>query len=143
VVAGGGLVAAGLLAGIVVGLAPSKQRPDVAGAAAYIDARARPGDAYLETPLYFSSAPVLEAALRINFERRHRLAGTVSFRREGGRLRAAADVTRGARGGCSSSGPCCPTRSGSRGRRPARRAHVVRRFPGIFPIDVLVYAGNG
>ena len=39
--AAGGLVAAGLLVGLVISLGPSKQRPDFAAAASFVDAHAR------------------------------------------------------------------------------------------------------
>ena len=55
----GGLLAAGLLIGAVQSLLVTNQRPDLRGAAAFIDARADAGDPYVETQLFFSDAPEL------------------------------------------------------------------------------------
>ena len=145
-VAAGALIAAGLLVGLVIGLGPSKQRPDFAAAAAFIDARAGARDPYAETQLFFSDTPELRQSLQLNFERRHPAFG-VSFRRAAGnRVRPVADRR--------------AWLAAAEGRRlfvvgvalpnvlalqpPADLAGRVRRedsrrFAGIFPIDVAVW----
>lgn len=145
--AGGGLLAAGLLVGLVVALGPSKQRPDLAGAAAYIDARAGARDPYLESPLFFSPAPELRAGLRINFDRPHPVAGPLTFRSEGARVRPVAgrqvwlDAAAGRR--VFVVGPELPNTTGLPAPPPELAGRVrrvsARRFPGIFPIDVVEY----
>jgi hypothetical protein len=145
--AAGGLVAAGLLVGTVISLGPSKQRPDLRGAAALIDARAGARDLYLESLLSLSDAPELRAALRINFDRPHTAAAPLEFRRQGGRLRAVADrsVWLAAADGRRvfvvapelrdvTGVPVPPPELAGRVRR-----EDTRRFPGIYAIDVAVY----
>ena len=83
--AAGGLVAAGLLVGLVISLGPSKQRPDFAAAASFVDSHARASDPYVEAQLYFSDAPELHQGLKLNFDRRHP-EFPARFRRESGTL---------------------------------------------------------
>jgi hypothetical protein len=148
--AAGGLLAAGLLVGAVISLTPSKQRPDLAAAAAFIDARAGARDPYAETQLFFSDAPELRQGLRLHFTRPHPEA-RITFRREPGGLRAVADrrawlaAAHGRR--LFLVGPELPTLRGLPEPPPdlAGRVRRVesRRFEGIFPIRVVVYAGTG
>ena len=84
--ASGGLLAAGLLLGAVVSLGASKQRPDLAAAAAFIDAHAGAREPYAEVPLFFVSAPELAQGLRLNFDRPHP-SEPVAFRAAAGRVR--------------------------------------------------------
>ncbi|MEO8689872.1 MAG: glycosyltransferase family 39 protein [Solirubrobacteraceae bacterium] len=145
--AAGGLVAAGLLIGLVIGLGPSKQRPDLGAAAAIIDARAGADDSYAETQLFFSDAPELRQGLRLHFDRRHPAVG-VTFRREpDNRLRPVADrrawlaVAAGKR--LFVVGPRLPNLVGLPEPPPDLAARVrreqTRRFAGIFAIDVAVW----
>jgi hypothetical protein len=145
--AAGGLLAAGLLAGLVPSLATTNQRPDLRGAAAFIDARARATDPFVETPLFFSNAPELRSGLRLNFERPHIDAGPVAFRRVGGELQPFAPPHAWRRAAEGSRlfvvGPELPTIRGLPQPPPdfARRVRRVeaRRFRGIYDVDVVVY----
>lgn len=148
--AAGGLVAAGLLLGVVIGLGPSKQRPDLAAAAAFIDSRAGARDPYADTRL-FSGAPELRQGLRLHFDRRHPVVG-VSFRQEpGNRLRPVADrrawLAAAAGRRLFVVGERLPSVLGLP-EPPADLAARVRReesrrFEGIFPIDVVVWGPSG
>ena len=81
----GALIAAGLLVGLVISLGPSKERPDFAAAASFIDARAGTRDPYVEAQLIFSEAPELPQGPRLNFDRRHP-SFAAWFHREAGTL---------------------------------------------------------
>jgi len=141
--AAGGLAALGLLIGVALSLAPSGRRPDLKGAAGFIDARAAARDAYAEVPLIFSAAPELAQGLRLNFERPHRVAGKLAIR-DGRPLlerRAWLEVAQGRRlfvVGPEGTGllglPEPPAGLAARVRR-----EDSRRFDGIFPIDVVVW----
>jgi hypothetical protein len=147
--AAGALAGGGLLIGLVMSLAPSGQRPDLKGAAAFIDARADARDPYAETQLFFSDAPELRQGLRLHFDRPHPEA-RVTFRRTAGGVRPVAErrawlaAAEGRRlfvvgpelasvGGL----PTPPRDLAGRVRRVD-----ARRFPGIFPIDVVVWGAG-
>ena len=145
--AAGGLIAAGLLVGLVIGLGPSKQRPDFAAAASFIDARAGARDPYVEAQLYFSDAPELHQGLRLNFDRRHPSFGA-KYRREAGTLvRPVADrrawLAAAAGRRLFVVGVVVPDLL-ALPRPPADLASRVRRedsrsFDGIYPVEVVVW----
>ena len=146
----GGLLAAGLLAGTVISLSPSKQRPDLASAAAFIDAHAGAHDPYAETQLFFSDAPELRQGLSLHFTRPHPEV-RIAFRREPGGLRPVADrrawLAAAAGRRLFLVGPELPTLRGLPEPPPDLAGRVrlegTRRFPGIFTIRVEIYGGTG
>ena len=141
--AAGGLAGLGLLIGVALSLAPSGRRPDLKGAARFVDARAGARDPYAEVPLIFSPAPELAQGLRLGCPMPIRPPAR-------SRSATAARCSSGARGwrrrggsGCSSSGRKGRACSGCPSRppiwRPGVRREQTRRFDGIFPIDVEVW----
>jgi len=144
--AAGALAACGLLIGVALSLAPSGRRPDLAGVAAFIDARAREHDRYAETQVVFSDTPALREGLRLHFRRVHPVA-RLTFRRVAGGVRpelergvwaAAAEGQRLFVVSPQLSGvlPLAAPPSDLAGR--VRRVEA-RHFAGIFPIDVVVW----
>jgi 4-amino-4-deoxy-L-arabinose transferase-like glycosyltransferase len=141
--AAGGLAGLGLLIGVALSLAPSGRRPDLKGAARFVDARAGARDPYAEVPLIFSPAPELAQGLRLNFSRPHPGAGALAVRDRRPLLerRAWLAAARGQRlfvVGPEGTGllglPEPPADLAARVRR-----EQTRRFDGIFPIDVEVW----
>ena len=148
--ASGGLLAAGLLLGVVVSLDASKQRPNLAAAAAFIDAHAGAREPYAEVPLFFSSAPELAQGLRLNFERPHP-SEPVAFRATAGRVRPSVPrrAWLAAAGGrrLFIVGPELPNLSGLPQPPPGLASRVrrqdTRRFAGFFVVRVELWGPAG
>ncbi len=149
--AAGGLLAAGLLVGAAQSLLVTNQRPDLRAAAAFIDDRARPGDPYVETQLFFSDAPELAEGLRLNFDREHPDAGPVELRRAGAEFEPVAPARAWQQAAAGRRlfvvGPELPNIRGLPQPPPEYAGRVrrvaARRFPGIYDIDVVVYGPSG